>query len=397
MLAKEELGTTAPRLASMPAFLRWAWSNRHRQSVRHPFLRLILNRAQQDIEQVAPGWMCEVLVWCPQCARDGVHLIAHQHRAVSHCPVHGTKLQWFCSYCGMSKSYCVFAGSSIFQCRHCGHHEARPQVIDDDELGERSVMEPLPAHHLSPSICLPGISSNMQTVGVRGLGPQDIVILHAERSLDPGQRSLQSQVLDKYFRFNAPKITSDEVVLDHAEGVRQVMDRARILAILAGHTCLNRGFGPVKETAQTCPCEVGYRLWEKRLNPELYSKTHEQTGMQAIEYESSHLGLCLSAAWFAQTQSKLSGKCSSYRMLLSFLEPSVAGVGGGYVSREVPRVGVLSSDFQWFSIRCTRPAQDLGRLRQQLEGMGRTTESDNPDEVVLDASWLALHSLSLWS
>lgn len=376
----------------MPAFLRWAWSLKDIQRTEHPFLRRILDRARLDVEHVSLGWMCSVLVWCPQCVRDGVHLIAHQHRAVSHCPVHGKKLQWFCGYCGMSKSYCVFAGSSIFQCKHCGHHEARPKVLSEDEMGNQ-VAEPEIGEPLAQSVCFPGIPNNVEILGVRGLTPQDIANLYAQQSLDPLQQSPQSQVIAKYFRFAARTVASGRNYLGHSEGVGIMMDRARTLAILSGHTCLNRGLGPIKEGSQTCPCEVGYRLWERRLHPELFAAMHEMTGIEAIEYESSHLGLCLSAAWFAASQARASGVSTSYRMLLAFLEPRAGIPGSSFADRRDLKVGVLSSDFQWFSVRCARPAQDVLRLRRQLDGMGKMGKTDSPDAVVLDAGWLAEQSL----
>lgn len=95
-----------PPISHLTAFMHWAKTVQPSPPDEEvSFLKRVLARAQRDSDEVPPEWLSTDLRWCPQCAKEDVHLIAHQHRALHHCPVHHVPLQQFCDYCGLMCRY----------------------------------------------------------------------------------------------------------------------------------------------------------------------------------------------------------------------------------------------------------------------------------------------------
>ncbi|WP_396617468.1 hypothetical protein ACHZ97_09400 [Lysobacter soli] len=248
-------------------------------------------------------------------------------------------------------------------------------------------------------VWIPELPAHSDPLRRAALAPQDLRTHYAEMTqyaMPRWQwvdRSPLSRVLGRYFRF-MPVDMSSKAQTRHVEGVRRVVERARVLAMMAGHRCVEGPLDRIWQDDYPCPCAVGYQLWLRRVGSDHFETTGRDVGLDPERYEGSHLGLCLSAAWFASVQSRMLGEPSAYRTLLAFLEAPAVPPSMAQVAGETPAaiLALLSHTFQWFAVGCPGPAQAVIRARARLEAIGRASQPRAPDAAVRDAVWI-MHNL----
>ena len=380
-----------PSVTDLTAFMRWTATMQPTVPGEDvTFLRLVLARAQRDRDEVPPNWFATDVRWCPRCAMKETHLIAHQHRAIDHCPVHHVRLRQFCDYCGRMRRYRVGQGVELWECHGCLRYPPHPYWEREDtvRLLARTVT-PSP-RLVAEQVLIPGLPIGADPLGAYGISPQDLRILYAQRSLPPVLQSPQSQVLRRYFRFEGHRCGAPHSTVSHEEGVHRTMERGYTLAVLSGHRCVFEPPGRRRDDELPCPCQVGFQLWAWRVHAGLFASAHRKAGIDALTYEGSHLGLCMSAAWFADAQCKLSGDHHAYRMLLRFLEPRIMHwlpVADDGEAHDGMQAGLLSHEHQWFCVPCRKGTQDVLRIRRQLDAVRRQGEEERGD-VLDDAKWI---------
>lgn len=381
-----------PSVIHLTAFMRWAGTTQ----VALPgdevtFLRLVLARAKRDMDEVPPNWFSAQLRWCPQCAREETHLIAHQHRAVLHCPVHQVRLRQFCDYCGVMRRYRVVRGIELLECQRCSRNAPRSYWERDDTVRKLARSRtPIP-RVVAERVVIPGLPTSSDPLGAYGISPQDLRLLYAEQTLPRTLQSPQSQILSRYFCFESCPPGMVNPATSHEEGVHRIRKRAHGLAVLSGHPCVFEHPGPQPDGGPRCPWQVGFQLWAWRVHANLFASVHRQTGIDAQTYEGAHLGLCLSAAWFAHAQFSMTQDHDAYRMLLRFLEPRILQWlptdDQGQLEQRVP-VGLLRHEFQWFCVPCCKRVQDVARIRRQLDAARRQGIGELVGDVFQDAKWI---------
>lgn len=381
-----------PSVIHLTAFMRWAGT----AQVALPgdevtFLRLVLARAKRDTDEVPPNWFSTELRWCPQCAREETHLIAHQHRAILHCPVHHVRLRQFCDYCGVTRRYRIVRGIQFLECQRCSRHAPHPYWERDDTVRKLAQSRMASPRVAAEQVVLPGLPTSGDPLGAYGISPQDLRVLYAQRALPSALQSPQSQVLSQYFCFESRPTTVVPLAPSHEEGVHRIIKRAHVLAVLSGHPCVLEHAGARPDDAPGCPLQVGYQLWAWRVDAKLFAGVERRTGIDAQTYEGAHLGLCLSAAWFAYAQFRITRDHNAYRMLLRCLEPGILHwlpTHDEGQPQERVTVGLLRHDFQWFCVPCRKRTQDVARIRRQLDAVGRGAIDAPVGDVLLDAKWI---------
>ena len=389
-LAASELAhVKPPSVIHLTVFMRWAAridSDIHR--LESDFLIQILARARQDLDEVPAEWLLAALRWCPQCAKTETHLIAHQHRAIHHCPVHEVPLRGFCDYCGMERRYRIVGGTRFLYCCRCMKWAGYRYWEKDKTVSLLATRGIAGQRQIAQAVLIAGLPNDDDPLHACGISPQDLRCLYAEGYLDPRQRSAQSQVLDRYFRFLSPPYAESAAPVSHLEGVHRVLKRVRLLAMMTGHDCLDEPPGDQAEDDLRCPCQVGFQLWAWRVHEDLFVR--QSPSANAETFESAHLGLCLSVAWFAQTQWETTGDLDAYRMLLRFLEPKMVRVNGNedQAKEDAVEIGLLCHEHQWSAIRCPRPNQRVARLVRKLASLDRGAARGEGSDTIEDAAWI---------
>lgn len=391
-----------PRVSDISAFTDWA-ATRHADlfAPANSFIRKVIEVAQRDAGEVGSIWRVRWVKWCPRCASSKTHRAIHQHRAINHCPEHGDRLVSRCEYCGASSSYRVQRLSRLFECAQCESYSAAPLKKGSTQMqwqgpGEDPLQGPRYVQKLAEAVAIPGL---LEFVADRASDncfqafSQDIRILTAERHLGPNVRSESSKVLGRYFRFGDAQLAMSSIGVSEGDSDRAVLSVLRevgTLAILARHPCVADVNAIDDSDFLDCPCGVGFRLWRGRVRSGSLKRFDSMFSRMTTEaYEESHLGLCLSVAWFASVQSKFVGGDDVYKGLLKLLVPLPWDVDPGValsVARDRTPV-TLSHRFQWFSVRCSHGSARVKRRLDQLGagvGMANTSEFSLADEV----AWL---------
>lgn len=391
-LAASELAhLKPPSVIHLTVFMRWAAridSDIHR--LESEFLIQVLARARQDLDEVPAEWLLAALRWCPQCAKTETHLIAHQHRAIHHCPVHEVPLRGFCDYCGMERRYRIVRGTRFLYCCRCMKWAGYRYWEKDKTVSLLATRGIAGQRQIAQAVLIAGLPNDDDPLHACGISPQDLRCLYAEGYLDPRQRSAQSQVLDRYFRFLSPPYAESAAPVSHLEGVHRVLKRVRLLAMMTGHDCLDEPPGDQANDDLRCPCQVGFQLWAWRAHEDLFARQGPSTKLNAEQFESAHLGLCLSVAWFAHTQLETTGDQDAYRMLLRFLEPKVLRVNGSEdrAEKDAAEVGLLCHQHQWSAIRCLRPNQRVARIVRKLARLDRGAARGHGSDTIEDVAWI---------
>lgn len=393
-----------PQAANLTAFMKWALTLPVESLEPCPHvLRIVLEVARRDGRKVGAAWLEPWLKWCPICAGAGTHLVMHQHKAVMFCPTHNVHLLTQCGYCGASSPYRVQRNSSLFQCTHCGERinggdDSLAALFvscereDPADTGLTNIRSSVEAVHI------PGLPECRDAGGPSrraGLLAQDLRILHAELGLEQRLRSEPSKILARYFRFTDPKPEQNGEngwSNDYDRGIFHVLQQVGTLAMLTGHSCASDAAGTWEENGnRDCPCGAGTRLWLRRSKREVSGKFAACSGIQREEYEASHLGLCLSAAWFASVQASFDDDPDVYRSHIQLLEPWISELNLNPESPvgETGRVALLDHRFQWFAVRCTHRSSRILRRQRQLESIVRAPRSHTAS-VLDDVRWLTL-------
>jgi hypothetical protein len=391
-LAASELAhLKPPSVIHLTVFMRWAAcieSDIHR--LESDFLIQVLARARQDLDEVPAEWLLAALRCCPQCAKTETHLIAHQHRAIHHCPVHEVPLRGFCDYCGMERRYRIVRGTRFLYCSRCMKRAGYRYWENDKTVSLLATRGIARQRQIAQAVLIAGLPNDDDPLHACGISPQDLRCLYAEGYLDPRQRSAQSQVLDRYFRFLSPPLADSAAPFSHLEGVHRVLKHVRFLAMMTGHDCLDEPPGDQTEDDLRCPCQVGFQLWAWRVHEGLFARQGPSARLNAEQFESAHLGLCLSVAWFAHTQWETTGDLDAYRMLLRFLEPKMVRVCGSEDRAEDDAVelGLLCHQHQWSAIRCPRPNQRVARMVRKLASFDRGATRAEGSDTITDVAWI---------
>lgn len=381
-----------PPISHLTAFMHWAKTVQPSPPDEEvSFLKRVLARAQRDSDEVPPEWLSTDLRWCPQCAKEDVHLIAHQHRALHHCPVHHVPLQQFCDYCGLMCRYRIVRGMAFLECPRCSRRSSPPDWERDDTVSALAGTATCNPRIVAEQVVIPGLPISADPLGARGISPQDLRLLYVERTLPRTLQSPQTQVLSRYFSFESSPCAVSNPSASHEEGVHRIMSRAHALAVLSGHTCVSEPPGTQSEEGPPCPWHAGFQLWARRVDAGLFARAQRQTGIDAQTYEGAHLGLCLSAAWFADAQFSAAQDHDAYRVLLSWLEPGILRWLPAGDEERLPQgttLGLLRHDYQWFCLPCRKKPRDVIRLRRQLDSVRQQCADELVGDVLQDARWI---------
>ena len=381
-----------PSVSHLTAFMRWAKTMQAAiPSEDVTFLRLVLARAQRDIDEVPPHWFSTELRWCPQCAMEETHLIAHQHRAIRHCPVHHVRLRQFCDYCGVVRRYRVVRGIEFLECQRCSSRQSLPYWERHDTVSALARTATPNPRVVAEQVVIPGLPISADPLGAYGISPQDLRILYVERTLPRALQSPQTQVLSRYFSYEGSPCAVLNPPASHDEGVHRIMSRAHALAALSGHTCMFEPPGSRPEEGPCCPWQVGFQLWAWRVDAGLFASAQRHTGVDAQTYEGAHLGLCLSAAWFADAQFSAAQDHDAYRMLLRWLEPGILRWLPADDDERHPQgktLGLLRHDYQWFCLPCRKKLLDVARIRRQLDAVRQRCADELVGDVLQDVRWI---------
>ena len=389
-----------PQVANLAAFMTWAATcDVETIAPDHQALRIVMEVAQRDAREVGLGWLAPWLKWCPICADAQTHRVIHQHKAIAYCPEHGARLVTQCAYCAVSSPYRVQRRSSLFQCAHCGepinggdsalatpfHHHGREDAALPGLINVRQRAEAV----LIPG--LPDCSQAMSTRAHRGSMAQDLRILHGEQVLEPRLRSESSKALANYFRFTDKQPISTGVAsspVDYDRGVLSLLQQAGTLALLAGHSCIVDAASHGANDYRDCPCGVGLRLWQRRLSYDEYRASAKGgVGLDCDAYEASHLGLCLSLAWFASTQAGYVKDSDLYQRLLQPLNSPMSSIVAKIAEPSLDddiEIALFSHQFQWVAIRCTHNDERVRQRRQAI----RCDSVGSAGNFLEDVSWL---------
>ena len=391
-----------PQVANLAAFMAWTVTcNVESITPDRQTLRIVMEVAQRDAREVGLGWLVPWLKWCPVCAEEEIHRIVHQHKAVTFCPTHSVRLLTQCAYCAASSPYRVQRHSSLFQCVHCGqpvnsgesaltamvHRSMREDVASDGHAHVRSRAE---------TILIPGLPDCRQAPVSRlpyGAMAQDLRILYGERIMEHRLRSEASTVLAQYFRFEDKEQAPGTGIVtpnDYESGLLSVLRQVATLGMLAGHSCVTYPVVSDESDYRACPCGVGLRLWLRRVRVKGFQDfACRFSDIQSDVFEASHLGLCLSIAWFASAQADCVADPAVHRSLTQLLDPEILELNMGSMSSEVKNgsVAILDHRFQWFSVRCRHDSQRFLRRRNQLDAIARAPQSD-ADSILREIPWL---------
>lgn len=383
-----------PQVANLPAFMAWAVTcDVESIAPDRRALRIVMEVAQRDAREVGLGWLVPWLKWCPVCADAKTHRVVHQHKAIMFCPEHGVRLLTQCTYCAASLPYRVQRMSSLFQCTHCG------QPINGGEGALATLFHDRRSENAAPSksscvrqraegVLIPGLPDSGQATAPRvrlGSMEQDLRVLYGEQILEPRFRSGSSKVLGHYFRFTDRQLTEvggASSPVDHDRGVLSVLQQAATLALMAGHSCFVDAALSEASDYRDCPCGVGLRLWLRRLGFDQYRKGC--CGLKCDAYEASHLGLCLSLAWFASAQASRAGDTVSYQSLIQAFAPWIVPT---LVGDPMGRVATMAHQFQWFAIPCTHSSRIFLQRLRQLEATVRSRQAGG-GSIVDEIPWL---------
>lgn len=391
-LASSELAhLKPPSVIHLTVFMRWAACiDPDIHGLESAFLAMVLGRARQDLQQVPAEWLLAAFRWCPLCIRKETHLIAHQHRAIHHCPVHEVPLRGFCDYCGMERRYRIVGGTRFLYCNRCMKRVGYRYWEKDKTVSLLAAQATARQRQIAQTVLIAGLPHDDDPLHACGISPQDLRSLYAEGYLDPRQRSAQSQVLDRYFRFLSPPYAESAAPVSHLEGVHRVLKRVRLLAMMTGHDCLDEPPGDQANDDLRCPCQVGFQLWAWRVHKDLFARQGPAAKLDAEQFESAHLGLCLSVAWFAHTQWETTGDLDAYRMLLRFLEPKMVRVNGSEdrTKGDAVELGLLCHEHQWAAIRCLRPNQRVARMVRKLASFDRGATRGESNDTIKDVAWI---------
>jgi hypothetical protein len=390
-----------PQVANLAAFVTWA-AKCEVESItpHHQALRTVLEVAQRDARQVGPGWLTPWLRWCPVCADAKTHRIVHQHKAVVLCPTHSVRLLTHCMYCGASSPYRVQRHSDLFQCTQCGEcvnsSGALATKFHSNNRQDAALTAMTQVRTRAEAIIIPELPDCSQAPISRphySVMAQDLRILYGELTTEPRLRSETSKILAHYFRFaHLPLETATKkyVRSDYEGGVLSVLQQVETLAMLTGHSCIAYPIANYRSDYMDCPCGTGFRLWLRRVGVGRFEDFATRYGdIQSDVYESSHLGLCLSMAWFSWVQAKLSDDVEVYRELMRMLDPWVSNVDADARSTEGQRnqIATLGHRFQWFAVRCTHQSMRAMQLRRRLDSLVCASKS-NVFNILDEVSWL---------
>lgn len=388
-----------PLSANLGAFMAWAATlDAESTASCHQALRIVLKVAQRDVREVTLRWLVPSLKWCPACAASATHLIVHQHKAVTFCPAHGIRLLTYCGNCGASSPYRIGRTCRLFQCIHCGWRVSGGDTSSTKRMErDRGVPKPPPAdlqvRPAAETVLIPGLPDCRQASVSQKRHEslaQDLRIMHGERVMARRSRSESSTILARYFNFrqqHMPTEVASRTNDDHLD-LLHVMRQVAELAMLSGHACLMDAHGRFEHDYRNCPCGAGYRLWLQRLR---YSANRSSTfGLRRETYEASHVGLCLSTAWYASAQSAFSDDQMLYASLVQLLVPSIGSLGAAQAADDGQggRVATLDHRFQWFAVRCPHGARRTLQRRGALEAMGRALPT-RAGSLLDAASWIA--------
>lgn len=391
LTASELAHLKPPSAMHLVSFTRWAACidpNIH--VVRSAFLAMVLARARRDLQEVPTEWLLTHFRWCPKCTKKETHHIAHQHKAIHHCPVHKVPLLAFCEYCGMERRYRIVGGTDFRCCSLYAFRTEHPHWEKDKTVSLLVARGIARQRKIAQSVLIAGLPNGGDPLYACGISPQDLRCLYAEGHLGRRQRSAQSQVLNRYFRFLSPPRADSAAPVSHLEGMHRVLKRVRLLAMMTGHDCLDEPPGEQAKDDLRCPCQVGFQLWAWRVHEDLFARQGHSAKLDAEQFESAHLGLCLSVAWFAHTQWAATGDLDAYRMLLRFLEPKMVRVNGNEDRTKggAVELGLLCHEHQWAAIRCPRPNQRVARIVRKLASLDRGAARGEGSDTIEDAAWI---------
>ena len=386
-----------PQVANLAAFMAWA-ATCDVESIApdRQALHIVMEVAQRDAREVGLGWLAPWLKWCPICADAQTHRAVHQHKATAYCPEHGVRLLTHCAYCALSSPYRVQRSSSLFQCAHCGHpinggDGALATLFHRRESEKSAPSKSSCVRQRAEDVLIPGLPGYGQATASRvrlGSMAQDLRVLYGEQILEPRFRSGSSKVLGHYFRFTDRQPTETGVTsspVDHDRSVLSGLRQAATLALLAGHSCVVDAASSEASDYRDCPCGVGFRLWLRRLGFDEYRASAQRcSSLKCDAYEASHLGLCLSLAWFASVQASYAGDAVIYQ---SLIQPLASWIGPTSVEDPMGRVATLAHQFQWFSIPCTHSSRRFLQRLGQLEATVRSPQSGG-GSILDEIPWL---------
>lgn len=374
-----------PKVANLAAFMAWATTcdvesiTSDRQA-----LRIVVEVAKRDAREVGLGWLVPWLKWCPICADSQTHRAVHQHKAIVYCPDHGVRLLTQCAYCAASSPYRVQRSSGLFKCTHCGEpvggtDRAMATIFHSHVREDAASPEHINVRQRGEGVIVPGLPrcTHILPAGTRRESmAQDLHILFGERALEPRLRSESSKTLGHYFRFTDPQPTPKAITPSHVDydrGVLSVLQQAGTLALLAGHACVQDLASHDSADHRDCPCGVGFRVWKKRMSfDEFRASCVRCEGVRSDDFEASHLGLCLSMAWFSSAQASCVDDPTLYQSLIGFLGPRI---GGFWSDAKMGRVAMLDYRFQWFAVPCVHGSRRLLRRLRQYESAARASQS----------------------
>lgn len=383
-----------PSIGQLEAFTAWAATDAMRVVVpKNDVFHIILKVARRDAGEIGEGWFVPYVKWCPDCASVGTHLGVFQHRATTFCPIHRVGLLTQCNYCATRSPYRVQRRTGLFQCATCR------EPVSPIATVRKEHPDPLPdereVRRLSECVLIPGLP-RARRGPVNGLNysllANDIRVLYAMQRVEPEYTSTLSDILTKYFRFAryGKSVTSRRVrTVSRQQSLSPLLKQVKSMAINTGHSCVREDRSNPSPDYQDCPCNVGFRLWLARLRLCQFSRPVEiPGGMSRFAYEESHLGLCLSLAWFASSQAEKADDKEIFDSMISLLEPST----GEYyeVSASVGlsiEWATLDWRFQWLAISCREPAARFRRRLGQLERLRHGSES-GVDDVSSLIPWL---------
>lgn len=385
------LSTTIPSLVGeLISFKYWLAVRRRGalKAIEHAheasFLGSIVKASLQNITHVELAWFADQVRWCPLCARSGVHLLMHQHRALLHCPVHHVRLENHCHYCGKDRRYSRVTMVGLLVCHFCGAPAEEQQ--DFVEAPDASTVD---YARVTERIQIPGLPTAGDSHTPRGLSPQHLRQFFAGWLHPEYERPAQSELLSVYFRNDRQPLLATPG-RGHAEAVEATTAKARELARRHGHTCLEALGQRSRPQPHMCPCAAGFTLWRQRVFREAYESWAKLGGTDASTYEASHLGLCLSACCFASAQARHHADPHVFLLLIEFLDPAAYKKWAVTPSSTLERgmIVTLASDFQWGMCSCSSLEEGFKIKQRQWAQVARGGRPEQISSFQETLDWL---------
>lgn len=389
-----------PKVQWLSSFIDWSgFSNFESSKINNETLRVVYLAAQRDFHDIGLFSGSRNLAWCPICTRSDTHRAVHQSIANRYCPIHKVELKRICAFCASSLFYRIYKGLGLFICRSCGRR------IDGD-LVHFNVLDH-GAREEQASIRDESVRSMVYLVRIPGIPPRhfslaaplhqnsilnDLRVAIIEWDLAEPMISDASKILRRYFlstRYEPHVQPEEPDSIVYQDSVLSILQEVATMGMLTGHSCV-RDVATVDEgDYRECPCGVGFKLWLRRVSEQGFARYYDSCGeIRARDFETSHLGLCLSLAWYANVQAGLVDQPEPFDSVAHLLDPFY--YMAPYVDRgkglDLGSIFTLDHRFQWFAVSCTH--QRLRTKRRCTELLKKPVDEGQEFDSLDIALWL---------